>query len=121
MIVGVIMEQVLTLRKHQVAERIKNHGDQGAFVSINNSAKRIFATAPLQQNVDQLCAQCLSDDDAMAAADTATDLSKFSPEKFDLVFRHGFEVTNCTLSASYPDRFKFIGYSNSRWGKKGTA
>ena len=117
-IVGVMMEQVLTLRKHQVAERTKNHGDEGAFVSINNSAKRILATATRQQNIDQLSAQCLSDDDAMLAADTATDLSKFAPEQFDRVFRHGFEVTNCTLYAAYPDQFKFIGYAESRWGKR---
>jgi hypothetical protein len=53
----------------------------------------------------------------MLAADTATDLKKFSTEQFDRVFRHGFEVTNCTLYASYPDQFKYISYANSHWGK----
>lgn len=113
-IIGVMMEQVLTLRKHQVAERAKNHGDQGAFVSINNSAKRIFANAGQQQDIDKLCAQCLSDEDAILAADTATDLRKFSPEQFDRVFRHGFEVTDCTLYATYPNQFTHLDYAKSQ-------
>ncbi|MBI5032957.1 MAG: patatin-like phospholipase family protein [Chloroflexi bacterium] len=117
-IVGIMMEQVLTLRKHQVAERTQNHGDRGTFVSITSSAKRILAGLDQPEVVEQICSQCLSEEQALLAADTATNLRRFSTEQFDNVFRHGFEVTNCMLFASYPKQFDHIDYAKSKSQKE---
>ena len=113
-IVGVMMEQVLALRKTQVAERTMHHSDQGTFVSITSSAKRILAGSSQPEIAKQICAQCLSDEQARQAADTATNLRRFTPEQFESVFRHGFEVTNCMLFASYPKLFNPIDFAQSQ-------
>jgi hypothetical protein len=63
-----------------------------------------------------LCPQCLSAEEAKRAANMETVIRRLTQEEFERLFRHGFEVADYTLYGYYPDKFNYIGYSNSRWG-----
>jgi hypothetical protein len=44
-----------------------------------------------------------------------TVIRKLTAEEFERLFRHGFEVADYTLYAYHADKFRYIGYVNSRW------
>ena len=117
-IVGVMMDQILELRMREVRERIDNHKDRGVYLRVDTNCARVLGDFKRQDIVAAIAPQCLSDTEAQAAADTETTLRKFTPIEFDRLFRQGFEVADYTLHASYPQDFKFVGYLNSRWGKR---
>ena len=118
-VLGVMMAQLLSLRSRMVLERIINHHDAGVFLKTGNTSRQVLTDADRAEDISKICPECLSDVDTARAANAPTMIGQLSSTEFELLFRHGFEVADYTLYAYYPKRFKYIGYSKSRWGKKG--
>jgi NTE family protein len=47
----------------------------------------------------------MPEEEARVAAKFSTTLRKISEHEFDLIYRHGWEVTDCNLRAHRPDLF----------------
>ncbi len=116
-ITDVMMAQILSLRSRTVAERMINHQDSGAFLKTGNTCRQVLAEAHRENEIPQLCPQCLNDDQAALAANAPTMIGRLSQAEFERLFRHGFEVADYTLYAHHSDQFKYIGYAASRWAK----
>jgi hypothetical protein len=54
-------------------------------------------------------------DETARAADFETTIRKLKPAEFELLFRHGFEVADCTLAAYHPAQFSLLGYNSADW------
>ena len=114
MIRGIMMDQIRSLRFRAVLERFKNHQDSGCFLQIGNMCEAVLRDARREGEIATLCPHCLSREQVQIAAETPTDIRRLSAGDFERLFRHGFEVADCTLHAYHPDEFCFIGYHNSR-------
>ena len=114
-ITGVMMDQIRSLRSRAVVERLVNHGDPGAFLQIGNTCEEVLRGAGRQDEIPSLCPHCLSDEAATLAANMGTVIRRVSSEEYERLFRHGYELADYTLYAYQPDKFGYIGYSNSRW------
>lgn len=117
MITGIMMDQMRSLRSRAIWERFINHKDPGVLLQIGNTCNRVLENAGRKDEVANLSPQCFSEEEARLAAATPTMIRRLTQEEFERLFRHGFEVANYTLYAYHADQFKFIGYSNSQWGK----
>jgi NTE family protein len=115
-ITDVMMQQIRALRARSFLERITNHRDPGAFLEIGNTCADVLSQTAHQSEIMALSAQCQSPAETAIAANTPTMLRRLSAEEFERLFRHGYEVANCTLYAYHSDQFEFIGYGNSAWG-----
>lgn len=111
-ITGIMMDQVRSLRARAILERIVNHGDKGAFLQIGNTCRSILKQAGLSAHIPTRSPTCLSKEEAEKAAAMETDIARLNDETFERLYRHGFEVADCTLSAYSPDLFQYIGYGN---------
>ena len=109
-ITGVMMDQIRSLRARAVMERIKNHGDQGAILTIGNSCAAAMRAAGRQADLAGLCQTCLSAEDATRAALFPTTIRRLTDAEFELLFRHGHEVADYTLHSRYPDQFGHMAY-----------
>jgi len=92
-------------------ERIEDHKNLGAYLTIGISCQRVIENAGRQAELASVCQDCLSEQDADRAGDFPTVIRRLSQDEFELLFRNGFEVTDLTLAAYYPDRFQHIPYS----------
>jgi len=110
-ITGVMMDQIRSLRSRAVMERIEDHGNLGAYLTIGISCQRVIENAGRQAELASVCQDCLSEQDADRAGNFPTVIRRLSQDEFELLFRNGFEVTDLTLAAFYPDRFQHIPYS----------
>ena len=111
---GVMMDQIRSLRARAVLERMINHGDPGGFFQIGSSCAEVLRGSKNKDAAAQLCPQCLGPDEAKRAADMETVIRKLTQEEYERLFRHGFEVADCTLFAFHPDQFKYIGFSQAQ-------
>lgn len=78
---------------------------EGRYIQFGNSAKYIFCQEEKLSAIDHL-SRTLTDDELEVAADISIARFKLSPEHFNLLFLHGYEVANCTLHAHDPAGFE---------------
>jgi hypothetical protein len=62
------------------------------------------------EDIKQLCAGSLTEDQAKYCADMSTHIDNMTEQDYDLLFQHGFEVANAILHAYNPDLFEFVRY-----------
>ena len=110
---GIMMTQVRSLRTRALLERLTNHGkqDQGAFLVTGNTARGILTSAGHADWIPQFSQGSLPEDKAHWAETMGTAIQKLTPDVYELLFHHGFEVADATLCAYYPDDFKHIPYT----------
>ena len=111
----ILMNQVRSLRTRAIIERMRNHDDQGGFFQTGNTCAYVLREAGKTEDIPRLCPDCLSEEDATRVAEMPTVIRKLTDEEFERLFRHGFEVADYTLYAYHADKFRYIGYVNSRW------
>lgn len=109
-ITGVMMDQIRGLRKRAILERIENHHDKGAILTIGVSCQEALAEANQQRELAHMCESSLSEEDANRAGEFPTVIRKLTQAEFELLYRHGFEVADYTLHANYPDLFGHVAY-----------
>jgi NTE family protein len=111
-ITGVMMDQVRSLRSRAVAERLINHPDKdrGSLVQIGNTCEYTLKNASRADEIQKVCIGCLGKEEAYAAANMKTKISRLSHEDYELLVRHGYEVADYTLYAYNADIFNYLGH-----------
>jgi NTE family protein len=113
--IGIMMDQVRSLRSRAIVERMLNHEDRGAFLQTGNTCRSILTDAGLpQQEIDRACADSMEDEQATLAAAMPTVIRKLAGEEFERLFRHGFEVADYTLFGYHPEEFSHMSYAATR-------
>jgi NTE family protein len=112
-ITGVMMDQIRSLRSRAVLERIRNHDDKGVYLTIGRDCPSVIAAAGKSHELAHLYQNCLTGEEAGRAGDFPTVIRKLTDAEFELLFRHGFEVADCTLHAYYPDLFGHVAYQTA--------
>ncbi|MBI3301322.1 MAG: patatin-like phospholipase family protein [Deltaproteobacteria bacterium] len=105
-IVNIAKDQVQAIRSRMIVSSFQQYPLSGVYLRIGNTGSEIYRkarkTVPL---IDQLAA-----DDVSKALNMETTLRCVAKAEFDLLFRHGFEVTDATLCAYQSDRFSAIPF-----------
>lgn len=114
MVSGIMMVQMKSLRVRSFVERIENHGFPGVFLGMGNTCAGVIGKSQQKDDASRVCMECLSESDAKRASDFPTTLRMLTPDEFELLFRHGYEVADYSLYAHHADQFAFVGYMNSR-------
>lgn len=110
-LINIAMDQVRSLRARQLVEHFASHPNSGAYLKVGNSAQYILEQAGVGEGeVAAVVAGCLSEKDADLAVAHKTTLRRPSEAEFDRLYRHGWEVADCTLSGYNPDLFRSLGF-----------
>jgi NTE family protein len=110
-LINIAMDQVSSLRARQLVEHFASHPGSGAYMKVGNTAQYILEQAGVdEEEVAAAVSSCLSQKDAELAVAHKTTLRRPSEEEFDRLYRHGWEVADCTLSAYSPDLFRRTGF-----------
>jgi NTE family protein len=111
---GIMMDQVRSLRTRVVMERLLNHftDDKGSFLQMGNTGSYVLSEVRKESLIPQIAPGCMGDQEAQLATNMPTAIRKLTPEEFERLFRHGFEVADYTLFAYHADQFAYIGYAN---------
>ena len=110
-LINIAMDQVRSLRARQLVEHFASHPNSGAYLKAGNTARYILEQAGLGgEKVAAAVGICLSEKDAELALGHKTTLRRPSQEEFDRLYRHGWEVADCTLSAYNPELFSRLGF-----------
>ena len=119
--IGIMMDQVRSLRARAIVERLLNHEDPGAFLQTGNTCRYILSQADLpQEEIDRICAGSMTEEEATLAGEMPTVIRKLTDQEFERLFRHGFEVADHTLFGYHPEAFSHIGYAQARSGAPAT-
>ncbi len=108
-------EQVRGLRARGLVEHFSAVPDSGVYLQMGNAASKILRDAGMPEDaVLSIGAGCLPETEVRMAADFATTLRKLGQEEFDRLYRHGWEVANCTLASRCPNLFRSLS-SDREW------
>jgi len=109
---GIMMNQIRSLRTRAIFERIKNHPseDQGVFLQAGHTCRYILENSNHFDWLPTLCEGTLPEADVLKALNTPTTIRKLSPEEYERLYRHGYEVANTTLHVYYAADFGYISY-----------
>jgi hypothetical protein len=113
-----MMDQVRSLRARAVIERMVNHHDPGVFLQTGNTRQSVYSSAGKAEDPSLAAADDLSAEEADQAANMPTVIRRLTDEEFQRLFRHGFEVADCTLYAYYPDQFPCVSFITSGYRNK---
>jgi NTE family protein len=110
-LINIAMDQVRSLRARQLVGHFSSHPDSGAYLKAGNTARYILEQAGVgEEEIAAAVSSCLSEKDAELALGHKTTLRRPSEEQFDRLYRHGWEVADCTLSAYSPTLFGRSGF-----------
>jgi NTE family protein len=103
------MDQVRGLRARTLVNYFEEEANRGVYLKMGNTSRKIFTDAGTDREfMDELTRDCLSDIEVKKAVNFPTTLRRLSETEYDLLFQHGWEVTNCTLQSWCPDLFRYI-------------
>ena len=98
-------DQVRSLRSRTLVAHLQDNRGSGVYLKIGNTEEQIYRAAdrPLPSNWN--AADSLKLRDVEIAAKMNTTLRRISSTEFDLLYRHGYQVADATLSAYCSDLF----------------
>ncbi len=106
-LVNIATDQVRSLRARNLVNHFNEQPNSGVYLRIGNTARYILEQADMhEEEISTLAKNCMLESDVNNAANLATTLRKLSEEEFDRVYRHGWEVANCTLLSRCPSLFE---------------
>lgn len=107
-LIDIATSQIRSLRSRMLIDHFVRNPDSGVYLRIGNSASYLLREAGVDEATQRLVADaCLSKLDIAAAASVGTHLRQLSESEFDRLYRHGWEVTDCTLSSRHSTRFQY--------------
>jgi NTE family protein len=111
------MDQVRSLRARMLVGHFDRNPGAGVYLRIGNSVRYVCQQAGLEPSqASELIAASLADAEVEQAGAFATTLRRLSPADFDRLFRHGWEMADCTLVSRGRGRFR-----RHRWRPTRTA
>ncbi len=97
-LIDVATDQVRSIRARAIVDHF-NQKKNGAFFRMGNTADAIWSMARVQPPAGTDKPLLMSKEDVAAAAGTETTLRRLTPNEYDRLFRHGYEVADVTLAA----------------------
>ncbi|QDT04448.1 Patatin-like phospholipase [Rubripirellula lacrimiformis] len=91
-LVDVATDQVRSLRARMLMDYFKQNPGTGAYLRLGLRTKRVYARSAAGGEPN------LTDDEVKRASEIETTLRRLTHSEFSLLFRHGFEVADATLS-----------------------
>lgn len=91
-LVDVATDQVRSLRARMLMDYFKQNPGTGAYLRLGLATKKVYSRSPVPGK------PALSDDEVRRVAQIETTLRQLTYGEFSLLFRHGFEVADATLS-----------------------
>jgi len=105
-LVEVSADQVRALRTRSLVHHFNQFPGTGAYLTMRRDTKYIATQAGMPiEDIQRYVDQCLPSCEVDIAASMATRLWRLSPEGYSRLYRHGWEIANCTLSCYCPDHF----------------
>lgn len=101
-------DQIRSIRSRSVVAHLQKHKEVGVYLRIGNTQKNIYMDAGRTTWAGESEAESLSNEEVEWAVTFGTNLGRVREEEFDLLFRHGYEVADATLSAYCPGVFGSI-------------
>ncbi|MGB7347716.1 MAG: patatin-like phospholipase family protein [Pirellulaceae bacterium] len=92
-LVDVATDQVRSLRARMLMDHFKQNPGSGAYLRLGLNTKRAYARGNVKGQ------PALTDDEVRQVSGIETTLRRLTHSEFSLLFRHGFEVADATLSS----------------------
>ena len=114
-LVNIAMDQVRSLRARQFVTHLRTHPQTGAYLRLGNTNERILKDAEtffgeFNFNANENRVNSENASRAHSAAAFPTRLCRLTEDQFDMLFQHGYEVADTTLSAYCPSKFREVPY-----------
>ncbi|TWU19755.1 patatin-like phospholipase family protein [Allorhodopirellula heiligendammensis] len=91
-LVDVATDQVRSLRTRMLIQHFKQNPGSGAYLRLGLATKKVYARNQLDGK------PALTDDEVKRVATIETTLRRLTHSEFSMLFRHGYEVADATLS-----------------------
>lgn len=105
-LLDVATDQVRSLRARAVVSHLQRNPGTGAYLKIGNTEERIYREANHSVIVERIPDQSLRASEVREATGLGTTLRRFTLREHDLLFAHGYQVADATLSAYCSDLFE---------------
>lgn len=103
-----------SLQTRSTMDFLVNQSTKGRYFKLGNHAEYILDRARKSSEIASLCPQTLPKDRIDEVRSIETEDTSMTIAKFDLIFRHGYEIADLTLYAhgSEDDGYEFKGYAS---------
>lgn len=109
-LLDITKDQVRSLRARTLMDHFEHKKNSGVYLKIGNTVHEILQKSKCKGDIEQVSRESLSSDEVDRAKHYKTTLRKMSNENFMMIFKHGWEVADTTLSAYCPELFSQIKY-----------
>jgi len=100
------MDQVRSLRTRTIFDHFGREPGSGVYLLMAKTVREALSEARVPEDViERVVPGCMPDEEARVADKFSTTLRKIKEHEFGLIYRHGWEVTDCNLRAHRPDLF----------------
>ena len=99
-------DQIRSLRARALVSHLQRYPGSGVYLKIGNTEERIFRAAKRAAMAEQIVEDSLLTSQVRKAVGISTRLRRFTQQEYDLLFAHGYQVADATLSAYCSDSFK---------------
>lgn len=108
--------QIEALRSRDTIHRFRAHAGAGNYFKTGNSCRKLLrGSGKSEAEIDAIAVAYLDQESVDRAADFSTTLRRLTREEFILLFRHGFEVADCTLHTYGQPSQPLLRYDRERW------
>ena len=105
-LLSIATDQVRGIRARAVVSHLQANPDAGVYLRIGNTHEYIYSEAGRAGMVERLGADALNTAEVREAASVGTTLRKCTRREYDLLFAHGYQVADATLSAYCGNAFE---------------
>lgn len=98
-LLNIATDQVRGLRARAVVSHLRCNPGTGVYLKIGNTEERIYREANCPAMAERIVGSSLHASDVQEAANIGTTLRRFTLREHDLLFAHGYQIADATLSA----------------------
>ncbi|MEN8242567.1 MAG: patatin-like phospholipase family protein [Chloroflexota bacterium] len=107
--------QVEALRSRDMIHRFIHHQDKGQYFKMGNSCRKLLGDIDRPGfDLEETANKFLSKDIVDELSKFPTTIRKLSVKEFSQLFRHGYEVADCTLY-KHENNISLRTYNNDKW------
>ena len=105
-LLDIATDQVRSLRARALISHLQRNPGTGVYLKIGNTEERIYRAANRPAMAERIADDSLLASQVREAASISTTLRRFTQHEYDLLFAHGHQVADATLSAYCSGRFE---------------